>query len=274
MMDWIGRINEQIEYLEQAHIRFAQALQMHLSSDQIWLPDAWKTSEWAKEQVGEHLTRLLFSPKLASNQSTHLPGVVLATPELVSALEAINQARTDFKTFMHQIKQEQGRTAYLKWVAATVHPKQISLIQSFRQFRIEGSEVEAVSLSWVTQDTASAKIDYAKARKLIVSTLADNLEIQQMVLNHLDIVASDGCDLYFKKPISAHIQANLRPKNSKRYHKHKMHSPVFLTQTYWPRLPKKPFLLEPTLKSRKKRSDIQLNWQKLYKGVPIYYRLS
>lgn len=234
---------------------------------QSWIPDAWLSDTFTpKEQVIQHICHLGYRPEQDWNETTLLPGIVLANKEVVDCVSELNAAKLHFRGVLDAFKKELAERAYRAMIADVFHRRGWNLVQVYRQLKIEVTPVKTTSFSWVIKDTALEKLTAEEAEQYARRRI-QNEDILEMILKAISSV--DGT-IYTKRLISPHVQLNMRHFEAKPT-KCKVHSPVFLVQDEFPKLPKKPLGLEPPeARERKVRRD-QIQVERIYKGLSLYY---
>lgn len=240
-----------------------------LREDSFWLPDNWRNSHQSMAvQCAKHLTQVHFQPDQDPKQTTLLPGVILVTEEFAREVAIIDAAKARFKKRMQFAKSELGRSPYLSLVKQVVHPRSISLLQLYRDFRVIYQPVTEVNFSWVFKETANVSLSPSSAVKHIIEQI-ENPKIQQDLLSQ---VANLGdVQFLYQRQIAPHLQANIKFENAKPIAK-KVHSPIFLVQDAMPILPAGEMSIEPMpiVSGRAPRSD-KKSWIRLYQGLNLFY---
>ena len=262
------QLRQEIQRIEQQQKQFNQQLQQALPSLTMWVPELWQSSaQGVSQQVYFHLSNVMYQQEQKPNTTSCLPGVILASDSLLEAIETINQAKIEFKVFMHTVRDVVGESHYRKLIHQYIHPLQWNLLQVFRLYPVYSKPVERFSVSWVIGDSAVKKLSAEQALAYAQRRL-QNPDILARVQHTISTLRIE--EFVTKKTISPHLQATLTFETGQRK-KFKLHSPVFLAQSQLPITSKRPLPIEPpTQRQRAVRSDKKVLVE-VYQGIQLFY---
>lgn len=173
--------------------------------------DVERRSLAARQQAVKESTGLTIDDVLDKHFEA---GLICASPEIVSAVDALNEAKADFKDVVLQIRalatgnKHQARDTFLTQAMKSAGIQTLHLRECYRQIRIMPPGLDVFSWTWATSHARIQKVSFEKAMQMAENLRDRDEQLADIVIDILRKKCSPYEVLARRVPLPNQLRAN------------------------------------------------------------------